>query len=59
MDQLLIAKHHHHYEVAQMHILTVYLSHDKRYKTKVIQGYKIEYKPNYKGEDINYHRFLR
>jgi len=53
---MLIAKHHHHYEVAQMHKLTVYMSYDQRYNTLVIQGYKVEFKPNYKGEDIHYHR---
>lgn len=53
---MLIAKHHHHYEVAQMHELTVYVSFDQRYGTQVIQGYKVEYKQNYLGEYIHYDR---
>ena len=56
LDHLLISKHHDHYEITQMHKLTVYVSHDFRYKTKVLQGYKIEYKPNFRGEEIHIHR---
>ena len=43
LDHQLIAKHHDHYEIAQMHKITVYVAFDKRYKNKVLQGYKIEY----------------
>ena len=39
-----------------MHHIKVYTAHDPRYNAKVIQGYKIEYNSNYKGEEIEYHR---
>ena len=39
-----------------MHALTVYVSFDQRYNAEVIQGYKIEFKPNHQGEDIHYQR---
>ena len=52
----MVAKHHDHYEIAQMHHLTFWESFDHRHGTVVIQGYEVHYKENYEGTEQKYTR---